>query len=78
MTATAKPSAPAADVAPEAAAPVEGRVNLRVLKKGDGKISKGVHVAAQGDEKFAMGDVFECSREAADAYEDAGMGEIQK
>lgn len=58
------------------AKPAEGEVLCRVLKAGDGKISKGVHVASKGDETWSRNDVFPASREIAEGLEARGFVEF--
>lgn len=53
-----------------------GHVLCRVLKNGDGKISKGVHDLS-GEHYFAKGDEFHAEKAIADALEDRGFVEIQ-
>lgn len=50
-------------------------VQMRVLKKGAGKISRGVHEAGEGDEFYDAGDTFYVPAESVDALEDRGLAE---
>lgn len=54
----------------------DGRVMCRVLKNGDGKISKGIH-DLDGEHYFAKGDEFHAEKGIADLLEDRGFIEIQ-
>lgn len=62
--------------APEAASVAEGQARCRVLKAGDGKISKGVH-DINGEHYFDKGDEFVTSQAIATNLEDRGFIEIQ-
>lgn len=53
-----------------------GRVQVRVLKKGDNKISKGIHVPGVGDLRHKHGDTLTITREAALQLEERGYVEI--
>jgi pyruvate/2-oxoglutarate dehydrogenase complex dihydrolipoamide acyltransferase (E2) component len=53
-----------------------GRVEVRVLKKGDNKISKGIHVPGVGDLCYKTGDHLSVSRESAIQLEERGFVEI--
>lgn len=65
------------DVKTDAKKPADdGKVLCRVLKNGDGKISKGVH-DLNGEHYFAKGDEFHAEKATADALEDRGFVEIQ-
>lgn len=68
MTEVKKP-----DQAPAVAA---GTARCRVLKNGDGKISKGVH-DLNGEHYYAKGDEFTTEKTIADNLEDRGFVEIQ-
>lgn len=52
-------------------------VEIRVLPKGDGQISSGVHDPKGGDEVYERGDVLELPRDIAEALEERGFAEIQ-
>lgn len=55
----------------------KGHVSMRVLKAGDGKISKGVHVPGVGDLKYKQGDVIDGAKaHLAAQLEDRGFVEI--
>lgn len=51
-------------------------VNVRVLKKGDGKVSTGAHSNRGGEELYEYGDHFEIPKSIADQLEDRGYVEI--
>lgn len=52
-------------------------VTIRVLKSGDGKISKGIHIPGVGDAHYVKGDLIEgVLKKYADHYEDIGYAEI--
>jgi hypothetical protein len=52
-------------------------VTIRVLKSGDGKISKGIHIPGVGDACYVKGDLIESVlKKYADHYEDIGYAEI--
>lgn len=51
-------------------------VNVRVLKKGDGKVSTGNHSNRGGEELYEYGDHFETPKSIADELEDRGFVEI--
>ena len=53
-------------------------VTIRVLPKGDGMISTGVHDPAGGDLVYERGDVFEIARDIAESLEERGIAEIQE
>lgn len=53
-----------------------GRVEVRVLKKGDNQISKGIHVPGVGDLCYKAGDHLTVTREAAGQLEERGYVEI--
>lgn len=54
-----------------------GKVRGRVLPKGDGKISKGIHVPGVGDLRYKHGDIVpNLERRAAKELEDRGFIEI--
>lgn len=61
---------------PDQAPAAEGTARCRVLKNGDGKISKGVH-DLNGEHYFAKGDEFTTEKTIADNLEDRGFIEIQ-
>ena len=50
-------------------------VQMRVLKKGAGRISKGVHEGGVGDEFFSHGDLFYAPSESVDELEERGLAE---
>lgn len=53
-----------------------GRVEVRVLKPGDNKISKGIHIPGVGDLCFKYNDRLPLTREAAKQLETRGFVEI--
>ena len=53
------------------------RVQVRVLKKGDNKISKGIHIPGIGDICHKAGDVIAMSSDSASVLEERGFVEIQ-
>lgn len=55
----------------------QGRATVRVLPKGDGKISKGIHVPGVGDLRYVKGDTFSVPLARAKALEEQGYVEIQ-
>lgn len=60
-----------------AAGAVIEKVSVRVLRLGDGKISKGIHVPGVGDACFVRGDIIDnVERKRADELELNGMVEI--
>lgn len=60
-----------------AAGPAIEKVSVRVLRLGDNKISKGIHVPGVGDACFQRGDIInDVSRTRADELELSGMVEI--
>lgn len=59
--------------------PEVGRVTVRVLKAGDNKISKGIHIPGVGDLKYKFGDLIpNMPRDAAESLEKLGRVEIQE
>jgi len=52
-------------------------VQCRITKKGDQKVSKGIHIPGRGDLKFAWRDVVMLDRKAALVLEDRGFVEIE-
>jgi hypothetical protein len=48
-------------------------VKVKVTKRGDGKISTGVHNAAMGDELYEQGETFSIAKNIADELEDRGF-----
>jgi len=60
--------AEAADVA----TPVYPDVLCRVSKRGDGKVSTGVHTSRGGDELYEQDDEFRVAKDIADGLEDLG------
>lgn len=58
------------------AAPDPGKVSVRVLRAGEGKISKGVHVPGVGDLTYKQGDTLELLRRSAAELEARGFVEI--
>lgn len=74
MAKTAKAfAAEEAAPAPEA----EAMVNVRITKKGDGKVSTGKHIGGEGDELYEAGEIVSLPRSIAEQLEDAGHAEIQ-
>lgn len=53
-----------------------GRVEVRVLKAGDNKISKGIHIPGVGDLCYKQGDHLTLPRDAAKQLEARGFVEI--
>lgn len=53
-------------------------VDCVVTKKGDGKISTGVHQAIGGDVLYEQDDTFSVAKSIADGLEDLGYVMIQK
>lgn len=53
-------------------------VNVRVLKRGDGKISTGVHDNRGGDILFEAGEQFRVARHIAETLEGHGYVEIDE
>lgn len=54
------------------------QVTVRVLKKGDGKISAGKRLPdGRGDVYYKFKDEFETTREIGEGLEERGFGEIQ-
>lgn len=51
-------------------------VNVRVLKKGDGKISTGNHSSRGGEELYEFKDEFQIVKSIADQLEERGYIEI--
>lgn len=51
-------------------------VNVRVLKKGDGKVSTGNHSNRGGEELYEYKDEFPIAKSIADQLEDRGFVEI--
>ena len=51
-------------------------VNVRVLKKGDGKISTGNHSSRGGEELYEFKDEFTAPKSIADELEERGFVEI--
>lgn len=51
-------------------------VHVRVLKRGDGKISTGVHDNRGGDVLYEQGETFTCPRNVAEALEARDFVEI--
>lgn len=52
------------------------KVEVRVLKKGDQKISMGVHVAGIGEAHYEHGETFTVAKPIADELEDRGFVEL--
>lgn len=52
-------------------------VSVMVIAAGDGRISKGTHVAGVGDDTYARKDVFQCPPEIAEALQKRGFVEIE-
>lgn len=63
--------------AEEIAAPEHPIVTVRVLKKGDGKISTGDHDKRGGEVVYEYGETFPIAQDIAQALEDRGYAEIQ-
>lgn len=53
-----------------------GKVEVRVLKAGDNKISKGIHIPGVGDLRYKAGDRMTMARESAVQLEALGRVEI--
>ena len=51
-------------------------VKVRVLRRGDGKISNGQHVKGHGDELYEQGEEFDCPRHIAEDLEARDFVEI--
>jgi len=51
-------------------------VNVRVLKKGDGKVSTGNHSSRGGEELYEFKDEFQVLKSIADELEERGFVEI--
>lgn len=51
-------------------------VTVRVLKKGDGKISMGVHIAGIGEAHYEAGETFVVSLPIAEELEERGFVEV--
>lgn len=54
-----------------------GKVEIRVTKKGDGKLSKGIHVPGVGDLTHPQGAMLKMSKHIAEELEERGFVEIQ-
>ena len=54
-----------------------GKVSVRVTKKGDGKLSKGIHVPGVGDLTHPQGTILKMNKDVALQLEDRGFVEIQ-
>lgn len=67
----------AAQAAQKAAAGPVDMVRARVLKMGDGKISRGIHIPGKGDLKHAFGEIITVERKIAVDLENRGYAEIQ-
>lgn len=53
------------------------KVTVRITRFGDGKVSSGKHVPAEGDVMLAEGDTVSVDQVTADALEERGLAEIQ-
>jgi FKBP-type peptidyl-prolyl cis-trans isomerase len=52
-------------------------VSVRVLKAGDGKVSRGQHIGGVGEDHYERGEVFSVATSIAQELEDRGFVEIQ-
>lgn len=52
-------------------------VEVRVLPKGDGKVSMGIHVAGIGEAHYERGERFNIAKPIAEALEERGYVEIE-
>lgn len=50
---------------------------VRVLRKGDGKLSTGEHIPGEGDVFHGVGDILQVPADAVEALEDRGFVEAQ-
>lgn len=66
-----------AQAADKAAKGPADMVSVRVLKLGDNKISKGVHIPGAGDLRFRFGEIVKFDRKIALDLEGRGYAEIQ-
>jgi hypothetical protein len=60
----------------KAAQPYQKMVRVRILKKGDGKVGKGIHLPGIGNSCHRWGDIVEFTQDIAKAQEDNGYVEI--